>query len=258
MPDLPGLPSTITCPSCGFENATTSLYCQDCGVRLIAPPSSIVQQAAPEASGVEQTATGSKKKPRILSANRENHVGSFFIITLRALILAAIVALVVLVFRAPAGLPQEEMPLSADIVGNIRAGMARNAQVGKPVNVPWSGQGLNAFVAGALALSNPDLTALFAPDENGFTLFVRHKIGSMHIYSTTHYRLIARGNGIGVIRTGSSIGCLPVPKWAAPAMSWADAGVVEALAPDVEFLRNAASVQTDALQVHVNFGAPTQ
>jgi len=259
MPDFPGMPSSITCPSCGFENSTTSLYCQDCGVRLVAPPSSLVEQTPPETSGTETTSTTPRKKARIVSINREKSGPNLIVNTVLILIVAAIAALAILVFREPAGLPQEEAPLSADVIGNIRLGFSRNAQLGKPVNVPWTGQGMNAFIAGAVAAAHPGLAVMVAPaDDNGFTLFVRHRIGSTHIYTTSTYHLISRGNGIGVVRTHATIGRLPVPSWASPAMEWADESVADSLAPDLDILRNATSVRTDAQQVRMSFGTPTQ
>lgn len=256
MPDLPGTPSSITCAACGFENATTSLYCQDCGVRLVAPPTAIEETPAPEASGTGSVVTVRKKKPRILSAHREKRAAPFLVITVRAVVLAAIAAPVILLLREPAGLPPAAAPLPADVIGNIRNGLAHNAQTIRPVTMPWSGQGLNAFLAGVVPTVHSGLSARVAPAGAGFTLFVRHRIGAISIYTTSTFRLVLRGNGINLQRVSATVGRLAVPSWALPAMNWADEGVAQALAPELGILRNAAAVQIDNRQVRVVFAHP--
>jgi hypothetical protein len=258
MPDLPGMPSSITCPSCGFENATTSLYCQDCGVRLVKPPSAIPGESDPATPVGGPQTPPTRRKPRILSVERSNPIGKILLNSLGVIIFAALAALVILVFREPADLPPEDPPLAAGVVENIRAAIVRNAQAGKPINAPWAGQGVNAFVAGTIAVARPDITARLASDNNGFVLFVRHTFASLHVYTTTHYQLVARGNGIGVTRTSAAIGRLPVPKWISPAMDWADAGVAQALSPDIAIIRNATTVRTNAQGVSVIFSASPQ
>jgi hypothetical protein len=245
------MPSSITCPSCGFENATTSLYCQDCGVRLVSAPS--VATAAPAAAPAGEAAAPAKK-PRILSAKRHNPAVGFLAITARTILLAAIAAVVILTFRSPANLPAEDTPLAPEVVENIRAGLQRSAQIGQPVNVPWSGQGLNAFVGGVLASAKPGTVALLAPVAEGFTLFVRHKLGPLALTTTSTFHIVSRGNGLGVARTGGAIGCLPLPGPTASLLQWTDESVAAAMAPELETLRNATAVQTTPQQVRVIFG----
>jgi hypothetical protein len=261
MSSLPGMPSSITCAACGFENATTSLYCQDCGVRLVAPPSFAVEESAAAANAASSPVTNAtrKKPPRILSTNRENHVGKIIVITLRTLIVAALAALIIVLARTPDDLPAEESPLSPETIANIRLGLMRNAQKGKPLEAPWSGQGINAYLAGALAHSRPDVTARVAPDgDDGLKLFVRHKLGSIHYYTTTSYRIVVRGNGINLVRTGGAIGRLTLPPWAWASLDSANGAVVEVLTPDFNILHNATGARINENGVHVDFGAAVQ
>lgn len=224
-------------------------------MRLVAPPSAIAEEAA-AGPVVEQQTRAGKSKARILTVNRPNPVRKFLIITLRTLVLAALAALVVLIVREPANVPAGETPLPPDVVTNVRAALLRNAQTAKPFDAPWGAPkgGLNAYLSGVLATAEPDVTAVIAPAGNGFKLFVRHKVGPLHIYTTTGYQLVARGNGLGVTCTGAALGRLPVPLWARSSIESWNAGIVRALEPDLEVLRNAAGVRISDQQVHVSFG----
>ena len=260
MPELPGMPSSIRCPSCGFENTTTSLYCQDCGVRLVAPPSALAEQAPPEpaAGGYAGKA---KSQPRIISVNRPNRIASFLVITFRTLILAALAALIFFLVRAPADVPPTAPPLASKDVDFVRAALQRNAQTGRPFEAEWD-RGLNAYLAAVL----PEKTAipglafervLLAPVTGGLKLFIERKVGKLTLYGTVTYRLVSRGNGIGVEPTDAAFGRLPLPAWAAPVIFSMSGGLDQTLSPELDLLRGARNVRVTPEKVFVDFGPPS-
>ena len=254
------MPSTIRCATCGFENTTTSLYCQDCGVRLVAPPSAISEEAAaaeqPPAGGASKT----KIKPRILSEERPNRLRSYLVITLRTLILAALAALIVQILRPPANVAAASPPLAPEIVANIRTGLQQNAATGRSVSAPWAS--LNSYLAAALAPAPTSgswqvsfVRAQVAPTaEGGFALFQERKLAGIRFYSTIDYRVVARGNGIDIVPTKTSIGQLPLPGWATAVIGPESSGMKEALAPDLAILREAKNLHLTPQKVVVDFG----
>jgi hypothetical protein len=259
MSDLPGMPSTIRCTACGFENTTTSLYCQDCGVRLVPLPTAIDEN--PTGESADLVAQIRKSKPRILSVNRPNRSRSIFFLALRVLFFAAAVALIALLVLTPANLPPTPSPLSAGVIENVRIALQRSAQTGKPFVAPWSGEGLNAYLAGVLRPAKPpggfEVTlagALLSPTSDGFSLFTERNVLGVSIYTTVSYRLVSRGSGIGLVLTGAAAGRLPLPAWAAPAIELTNREVAKALAPELQILRGARNVQVTPQKAYVDFG----
>ncbi len=261
MPDLPGMPSSIRCAACGFENTTTSLYCQDCGVRLVPPPSAIAAEESPTLP--KAAAAPVRSKPRILSTHRPDRAGSYLIIAIRTLILAALAALVIQILRPPADLPPAAAPLTEQVVNNVRAALQACAQKGAPFDAQWSGQGLNAYLAAILqpsAAGNPFHVAfqraLLAPAEGGFSLFVERKVAALTLYSKIDYQLVSRGNGIDIVPVSATLGRLPLPAWLAPGIESLNGGLDQALASELEILRQAKSVRITAQKASVSFGSP--
>lgn len=261
MADLPGMPSTIRCTACGFENTTTSLYCQDCGARLVAPPSAIAEEQPELATSPAPPA--SKARPaRILSINRPRAGLKLLAITLRTLLLAALLAFVAVVLLPPANLPPKAAALAPDVIQNVRTALQRSAQMRKPLVVPWGNQGLNAYLAGVLTpsaansgyvlLSGARLAPAPLPDT--FTLFIERRILGVPLYTSTSYQLVTRGGGVSLDLTGAAVGRLPLPGWLAPSAELTNDAVTRALTPELQLLRSAKTVRTTPEKVFVNFG----
>jgi len=260
MADIPGVASTIRCQTCGFENTTTSLYCQDCGVRLVAPPSAVAEENAP--ATVAAAPAKPAKKPRILSKKRATKSTSLLTIIVRTLIVAAIAALIIQILRPPANLPAPSAPLPDNIVANVRGALQASAQRNSPFDAPWAGQGLNAYLAAVLrpgdssgALQVSFQRASLAPITGGFSLFVERKALGMSIYSRIDYQLITRGNGIGIEPIGAALGQLPLPAFAAPMIESTNGNLGEALSSELAILREAKSIRITAQKASLDFGA---
>jgi hypothetical protein len=260
MAESPGKSATISCPICGFENTTTSLYCQDCGGRLVAPPSAMTEQADPAETAA--IIPNTRTKARILTVQRPRRVRGFFIITVRTLVLAALAALLIQILRPPADLPPADPPLSGDVVVNVRAALNRSAMNGKAFAAPWFGEGLNAYLAAVVPPTDSGsllhvafVRAALSPADDGFALFVQRKFAGVTFYSRTDYHLVTRGSGIGIVRTGAAIGHLPLPAWAAPAMDSMGSGIAQALSPEIGLLHGARGVLITPQKVTVEFGS---
>jgi hypothetical protein len=252
------MPTSVPCTACGFQNTTTSLYCQDCGARLVAPPS--FGGAAPAEAALPEPP---KTKPRIISKHKTTPSGGLLPTMIRTLLLAAIAALIFVILQKPAGLPPSDDPLPEEVVKNVRLLPARSQQTGTPFEVPWSGEGLNAYLASKIKDVKPggdfSLTltdARISPSSDGFTLFTTHKIVRVPLHMKVTYRLVPRGNGIDLTRTGADLGRLPLPAWAAPLVDSVNSDLVHALAPDLQILRGAKVVRISPQKVSFNFGTP--
>jgi hypothetical protein len=261
MADIPGIASTIRCQSCGFENTTTSLYCQDCGVRLVAPPSAIAAENAASPANTPPIKPAAKK-PRILSKKRAAKSSSPLTIVLRTLIVAAIAALIIQILRPPTDLPAPSAPLPDNIVANVRAALQASAQRNSPFDAPWAGQGLNAYLAAVLRPGDPSgvlkisfQRASLSPITGGFSLFVERKVLGLSIYSRIDYQLVTRGNGIGVEPIGAALGQLPLPAFAAPMIESMNGNLGDALSSELTVLREAKSIRITAQKASLDFGA---
>lgn len=258
MPDLPGMPSTTRCASCGFENTTTSLYCQDCGLRLAPLPSAL---AEPLSSAARAAATQVRSSPRILSVRRSNRVRSYLKTTILAVVVAALAALAIQIFRAPSDVPPTTAPLPAQVVTNVRAALQASAQRDAPFDAPWSGLGLNAYLAAVLQpvpssgpLHMTFTRALLAPVAGGFSLFAEYDVFGLPLYSRIDYQLVSRGNGIGLTPVGAALGHLPLPAWSSPIIESMNGNLSQALASELDILREAKSVRITRQKASVYFG----
>ena len=258
------MPSSIRCGVCGFENPTTSLYCQDCGARLVAPPTGIADAAPPTAGSAGSVRTP-PPPPRILSAKKPNPVAKFIVVTIRTLFFAALLAVIILVLRAPQSVPAADGALSEQTVLGVRTFMQQSAQQGREVPIAWSDEkheGLNAYLAAVLKpgegrfLGTVFVRALVgsAAEPDCFTLFVERKISGLTVFSTITYRVISNGNGITLEPAGASLGRLALPAFMAPAVLSASGGVDQALSTELDLLRGARKVQISPTKVIVDFG----
>ncbi len=262
MPDLPGMPSSVRCAACGFENTTTSLYCQDCGLRLVPPPSAIAEDASPLPAPAKAAVRPVKTSPRILTARHTSRVRTYLKITIRTLIIAAFAALILQILRPPADIPPAAIPLSPEIVGNVRSALQLSAQRSAPFDAPWSGQGLNAYLAAVLPPTSPSdqwhfafRRALLAPsNNNAFSLFVEREIFGLTLCSRIDYRLVSRGNGIAIAPVSIALGQLPLPVWISPAVESTNGSLAQGLSPELETLRSARSVKITPQKASVYFG----
>jgi hypothetical protein len=260
---------TNPCPVCGFLNTPERVYCTDCGAKLgIAPPSYLKTPppvapapAIPAGKAPAATPTPSPspaKKPRILSTHRGPSVVDRLKAGLRLVIYAGFVAVLVAIVWPPANVPAPVTPFTEQTVAEIRAGFARVADGGGPVDVAWPR--LNAFLATVLQPGKSDGSASFVraflqPIPGGFSLTIQKRVLHIPIYTFVNYRLVVRNHRLAVEPTGGGIGRLSLPTTAAPVVKILSGDLGTALAPDLEVLRRAHVVRLSPEDVHLDFPA---
>lgn len=258
--------ATVRCAACGFENAPSSVYCQDCGARLVALPSAVqaesftspaparefsVPPPSPPPTPVATTLPG---RARILTAKRKPRVVEVLGITLRTIIFAALVAGLVQALRPPRALPKPAKPFDPEIVANARALAQQTSQTGGPFDAPWAS--IDSYLAGVLPPTSSFARASIVPRAGGFLLIVERRVLGLPIYLSAEYQIVARGNGIGLDGTSAAIGRLPLPAGAAEFVPMLSGGIDRALFAELDVLRTAKTVQITQEKIRFTFLAP--
>lgn len=275
-PDSP--PTTLRCPACGFENATTSVYCQDCGTRLVtqetfSPPAghvaAVPAAAAPSAqplSPTGRTIPPARTRPKIRSASSSipPHLFRIFLgITLRTIVAAGIAAIIIQLFRPPISIPPIAAPMPLEVISNVRLAMRQAAQAGSSMNAPWLN--LNSYLAGLLkAAPSSGLfktsfeRALLAPAPDGFTLYVERGVLGVDLWTTIRYHVAARSTGMALDAQNAAIGRISLPAWFTFAVEAMNGNLAEALSSELAILQGARSIQISPQQAHIEFSLPAQ
>lgn len=275
-PDSP--PPTIRCPACGFENATTSVYCQDCGTRLVTQealsPSTghvaAVPATAPSApqppppTGRSTPPTRTRPKLRPATSRIPPHFFRTLLgITLRTIVAAGLAAIVIQLFRPPTYIPPIAAPMPLEVVSNVRLAMRQAAQAGSSMNAPWPN--LNSYLAGLLkaAPSNGLFKtsferALLAPAPDGFILYVERSVLGIDLWTTIRYHVVARSTGMGLDAQNSAIGRISLPAWTTFVVEATNGNLAEALSSELVTLQGARSIQISPQQAHIEFSPPAQ
>lgn len=274
-PDSP--PPTVRCPACGFENATTSVYCQDCGTRLVTQetfsPSpghvAAVPATAPSApqavppTGRSTPPSRIRSKPRPASSRIPPHLLRTLLgVTLRTIVAAGLAAIVIQFFRPPVSIPPIAPPMPLEVVSNVRLAMHQAAQAGSSMNAPWPN--LNSYLAGLLkAAPSSGLfktsfeRALLAPAPDGFTLYTERSVLGIDLWTTIRYHVAARSTGMALDAQNSAIGRISLPAWTTFAVEAMNGNLAEALSAELITLQGARSIQISPQQAHIEF-SPAQ
>jgi hypothetical protein len=258
-------PATVRCTACGFENAPSSVYCQDCGARLVAVPSAAQAESftspapatefsAPPSPPPKSVATSLPGRARILTAKRRPRVVEVLGITLRTIIFAALVAGLIQALRPPRALPKPAKPFGPEIVANARALAQQTSQTGGPFDAPWAS--IDSYLAGVLPPTSSFARASIVPRAGGFLLIVERRVLGLPIYLSAEYQIVARGNGIGLDGTAAAIGRLPLPAGAAEFVPALSGGIDRALFAELDVLRTAKTVQITQEKIRFTFLAP--
>jgi hypothetical protein len=190
--------------------------------------------------------------------NRERPNFAFAFSLLRLAIYAALIALTVLIIRAPANLPPAEAPMDATTVGEIRSGLEKVSQNGSTASAPWSR--VNAYLATVLVPTSAGATkfvrAVLMPKPGGFALTTEKRVLGVPIYSTVIYKLVVRAGHLDLQATGAALGRLPLPAEAAPIVQRIGGDLTGALALETSFLKSARMVRLSPDAVAIDFGRP--
>jgi hypothetical protein len=260
MADPDETPATVRCAACGFENAPSSVYCQDCGARLVVesppvpPGATPLPAAAAPAQSPSAPAPTASKKPRTPPARRLPRLGELIGITLRTLLFAALVAGAIQMLRPPRALPPPAKAFSDEVITNARALAQHTEQTGGPFDAPWAS--VNSYLAAVLPPSSSFARASIVPRAGGFLLIVERRALGLPVFLSTEYRVVTRGNGIDLDPAGAAIGRVPLPPWMAGFVEILDGGLYRALFTEITVLRNAKSAQISQDRIRFIFIAP--
>jgi len=115
--------SAYTCTSCGFENDTTRVFCQNCGARLNLAPPQATAPAVPVAQAAHpvqpaRAQAGSTRRPattsRVATPQKQAGFGAFLGFLIKKIIgtaiMAALIAAAIVMLRPPDNLPAPMLP----------------------------------------------------------------------------------------------------------------------------------------------------
>ncbi len=193
-------------------------------------------------------------RARAIAARRGPRVLEVVGITLRTVLFAALVAGVIQALRPPRAFPRPAKPFGPEIVANARALAQQTAQLGGPFDAPWAS--IDSYLAGVLPPTSSFARAAIVPRAGGFLLIVERRIFGLPVWLSAEYRIVTRGNGIGLDASAAAVGRLPLPVGAAEFIPALSGGIDHALFTELDVLRAAKSIQITQEKIRFNFPVP--
>lgn len=258
-PDSPA--GSLRCTVCGFENGSEATYCQDCGAKLERPPEPPAAPKSPalspprvssQAGDEDQVSAPPAGKPVPKPAAKRRKpipIGAVVGTIIRTVIYAALAAVVIQVFRKPAGMPPPAPRFeNPAVVETVRRDLRAAVDTKRTFHAPWDS--VNSYLATVLrpgedagAKSIPFKRAAVAPRGEDFTLYVEGHVFGIPIYPSITYKPVSRGGGTGLNATGAAVGRIPLPIWSAGIVESMIDGLDASLFSELENLRNARNVE---------------
>lgn len=241
------------CPQCGFANAATRTFCQDCGARLTGGSGAPVPSGARPSDAVGHTTatptTQKAKAKRQKEKDDRTSVGRAIPSILRITIYAALIAAIIQIFRAPDDLPSATA-MTQEVAQNFRDRLADISKGGGgSMTFPWVL--INGYLAERIPPSASSeglvevevIRVVAMPAGEDARLVMERRVSGHLIYLGIDLRPVSRGNGGTTVRvTGGSFGRLPLPGFLASLLKNTFRPVSERLFFELDILREAQSV----------------
>lgn len=213
----------IKCQSCGHENDPTRVFCHNCGIRLERPDGTVAEIERAEREGDRKAAEARRR----LAAPKKKPGPPIHVVLLRGLfsfvrisILAALLAVLILIFRAPDGVPpeatgapEEAEALHADVFA------AANARF--RTHVVITEDQANNFLLEKVDITGGKIPGLGAVEgrrtyvvlrDGGLQLGAEYGLFGLRCFLTADYSVGAAGGGLTAEPQSFAIGRLPLPK----------------------------------------------
>ncbi len=243
-----------TCPQCGFANASTRTFCQDCGARLTGGSGAPVPSGArPNDAVGHTTATpttqrkhAQRKKEKAERSSTVRAIAS----TLRIILYAALIAAVIQIFRAPDELPTATA-MTQEVAQNFRDRLSDISKGGGGESMAFPWILINGYLAERVppsASSEGFLEVEFVrvvamPSGENARIVMERLVSGHQIYLGLDLRPVSRSNGGSTVKvTGGSIGRLPLPGFIAGLLKNTFRQVSERLFFELDILREAEAI----------------
>lgn len=238
--------SNRVCRQCGFENDSTRVFCHNCGTRLGeeaaapagTPPASAPQAGAPTTGKLYVPPTQPEKnvpagKPisapasapvrsaAVRSSSSEKPAeskGKFGRAIFSTVVLAAILAAIIQMFRTPDGIPPRQAPNEPQATDLFQQAESF-AGSPYPRALPVTTEQINNFLGVRIVSDEsadqpayrPRFSRAFVVPGNGqYQFFVEEKLYNWPIYIYLIQVPVAQGNTLVVENVGGGVGRLPV------------------------------------------------
>lgn len=234
--------NSLKCQQCGHENDLTRVFCQDCGARLERPAGAT--PAAPPPLVTSGPGSRLAQKPKTDGGGAANFVWSL----IKLVILAAILAAVIQMFRMPTDLPPPPPPGSSVQAGVLQRMIDSAAQSPGSISIGVEEAALNAYLASKLKAApsggNAEFQRMFIVFDPGtIKLGMQQKVFDWPI-AVQMYAVPVRTGGIWDLRvTGGQIGRLPIHPALVLIVQRFFAPAGNALQPDISKLSKVSSIE---------------
>lgn len=242
----------LACPSCGFANEENRVFCQNCGTRLEVsakpgdPPAAESAPSRPTSSPYGRTRPPLQERQKS-HAPHSGIVGLLFGF-LRTMVLAALVAVAVQIFRPPDAVPapgQVSEPLASRLAADLHA--ARENNYPRTVELPIADANnfLAARITGGTGALGARLARCYVAPEGALTRFgVEQHVANYPVYLELAIEPAQSGGVTTAKVVRGSVGRLPIPAPLLPFFSKSFAPVLESLRGPRGWLEAATSITT--------------
>ncbi|MGC1481179.1 MAG: zinc ribbon domain-containing protein [Chthoniobacterales bacterium] len=251
----PALAGDKQCPQCGFTNAATRTFCQDCGARITGGSGKPVPSGARPTDAEGHTTapprpTKKKQRSKIRPDRERSSPVRVFASLIRIILYAALIAALIQAFRTPDNLPTATA-MSDEVAQNFRDRLAdvANDPGGESMTFPW------ILINGYLAERVPPTRAsdgfipvefvrvVAMPAEDEARIVMERLVYGHSLYVAVDLRPVSRGNGGTTARiTGGSLGRLPLPGFIANLFTGTFRPVEDRLATELNTLSDAQTI----------------
>ena len=213
----------ITCPSCGYANEITRVFCHQCGVRLprteaqveeVAQANKVANQ---KAKVLRQKGPAKRKPPFRFSDFLAGLLASVIKLSLLALVAAAIL----LALRSPETVPEipQNSPQTIAAANGLQSKLSEIATIGYSGHLLTNAEQVNSFLSQRIAMQTGQMTLsrFLRPDTlavsfaaQSFTLFLTYRFFDFPLVLQSTFEAKGESRKWRLQETSSYLGKLPL------------------------------------------------
>ncbi|GAB4175170.1 MAG: hypothetical protein Fur0032_14920 [Terrimicrobiaceae bacterium] len=241
----------LACPSCGFANEDNRVFCQNCGTRLEVSAKAGTPPPAGHAARPSSSPYGRSRPPikeRQKSHARKPGALALIIAVVRTLVIAALIAATIQIFRPPDGIPVKS-PASEPLASRLAADMHAASENNYPRSMELPVADVNNFLAsrisGRRGAMGATLARCYTAPKGDLTRFgIEQRVAKYPVYLEMVLKPLPARAGTSAEVVAGSIGRLPVPAPLLPLFRKSFSPVFEALRGPRGWLESATSITT--------------
>jgi len=251
--------SARTCPHCGAANDLTRVFCAECGTRL---PAHVPEEAPCEGQPAAAATAGTSAPPLPAPVRRRapvkpikqaqpSLVALLAKMVLSTAVLAAILAAVVQIVRAPDGIPPVAEPNVAATVETLSS-LKRMGESELPISWTLNEKSVNEYLASTIRMAPEAIPSygLGAEFQRAFVILVPGRVNlgieqkflTCSVYFLLEFEPQKSDAGLEAAVTGGALGRLSIPAALLPAFRRLFDPTLSALSPPLDAIRRADAV----------------